>query len=86
MATERIDVLATLFAAIAVLDSHQCHISSEAIREVRSAVAELIEAAFAYERGEYWDGETEFRTDYNTRRRIEADRLRAALARVGGAS
>ncbi|QQP96513.1 hypothetical protein [Lysobacter enzymogenes] len=52
---------------------------------VIAAVAELIEAATAFRRGEYHDPETEFSVQYNERRRREAARLHAALARVGGA-
>lgn len=52
----------------------------------RAAVTELIEAVTAYRKGEYHDPETEFSVDYHERRRKEAARVDAALARVGGAA
>lgn len=51
-----------------------------------AAVAELIEAVAAHRKGEYHDPETEFSADYRERRRKEAARVDAALARVGGAA
>jgi len=60
----------------------ECEIAS---REARAAMAELIEAATAFRKGEYHDPETEFSAQYNERRRREGARLDAAIARAVGA-
>jgi ATPase subunit of ABC transporter with duplicated ATPase domains len=95
MATERIDVLSVMGAAVALLACESYPETSKEVDEARTAVAELIEADHEYEAARRdWDHVTAHdpeETPDETWRQV-ADRYEAAvmrraeaLARVGGA-
>lgn len=52
----------------------------------RAAFAELIEAVEAERKGDYFDSEVEFWSDFSNRRRKQKERVAAALARAKGES
>lgn len=89
MTTERIDICAVMDTARRDLQiaaeykgMRSAGESAADMIKARAAVAELIEAANAYRRGEYHDPEVEFLDAYSERRREARERLDAALARV----
>lgn len=85
-ATDRDDAAIAL-RQVGEREAMQDHIAArDAMREARAAVSDLIEAAAAFDAGEYHDNESESHLDYRDRRRAERVKLRAALSRVRGAA
>ncbi|WP_202844743.1 hypothetical protein [Luteimonas saliphila] len=85
-----VDVLAVIERGAAlIVDMSPANTNSpmaRELRETRAAVAELIEAASIYRKGQYHDPEVESSDAYRSRRLAEIRRLDAALARVTGST
>lgn len=85
-ATLAVDVLAVMSIAQTILANDPTNDPTDRLGAARAAVAELIEAVEAERKGDYFDSEVEFWSDFSNRRRKQKERAAAALARVKGES